>query len=93
MNNPSDNFNNFSINKLNIMPVSAGQYGNIIWNNSPSTSKQNNLKERENNESMKDNGVNNIEFDTNNNYNFYNSYSFGAKSDKNSNQKVKVLKA
>ena len=93
MNNPNDNFNNFSINKLNIMPVSAGQYGNIIWNNSSSTSKQNNLKERENNESMKDNGINNSEFDTNNNYNFYNSYSFGAKSDKNSKQKVKVLKA
>ena len=93
LNNPSDNFNNFSINKLNILPVSAGQYGNVIWNNSSSTSKQYYLKERVSDESMKDNGLNNTEPDANNNYNFYNSYSFGAKSDKNSKQKVKVLKS
>ena len=32
-NNPVDNYNDFSINKLNVFPMSAGRYGNIILNN------------------------------------------------------------
>ena len=32
-NNPVDNYNDFSLNKLNVVPMSAGRYGNIILNN------------------------------------------------------------
>ena len=37
--NPIDNYNNFATNKYNIIPMSAGRYGNIILNNSIKTSK------------------------------------------------------
>ena len=55
MTNPSDNFNNFSINKLNIMPVSVGQYGNIILNNTSSTSQNYYMKQRESRENQENN--------------------------------------
>ena len=93
MTNPSDNFNNFSINKLNIMPVSAGQYGNIILNNTASTSQNYYMKQREsresheNNDNYKINGSNS-EMRNNSEFSFGVNYEF----DKNTNKKVKLLK-
>ncbi len=37
-NNPVDNYNDFSLNKLNIVPMSNGRYGNIVLNNDLSKS-------------------------------------------------------
>ena len=92
MTNPSDNFNNFSLNKLNIMPVSAGQYGNVILNNTSSTSQNYYMKQRESRESH-DNNINitNSNSDMKNNIDF----SFGGNYDfnKNTKKKVKLLKA
>ena len=87
----SGNNNNISLNKLNSIPMNSGIYGNLIWNNSSSTSKQYYSKARESNENMIDNEINNTESDLNNNFS-YNSYSFGAKPERKTKNKVKLLK-
>ena len=72
-NNPIDNYNNLATNRYNVIPMSAGKYGNIILNNTLSSSKRfyTNRKSQENLE----NNINtkNNELKTKN----PNSYSFG----------------
>ena len=61
-NNPIDNYNNFSTNRYNIIPMSAGKYGNIILNNTLSSSKRyynnrNSQENLENNQNIQNNNL------------------------------------
>ena len=91
MTNPSDNFNNFSINKLNLIPSTSNKKGNIIFNNTLTILKKTNNfnnpieKDLQNNEIYDKNKI------LNNNINNYN---FGEDKQLNyiSKAKVKILK-
>ena len=61
-NNPIDNYNNFATNRYNIIPMSAGKYGNIILNNTLSSSKRyynnrNSQENLENNQNIQNNNL------------------------------------
>ena len=83
---PVENYLNLPTNNLNIISMNAGKYGNIILNNTASSSKEYYDKVRASNKSMKNNEINNKEIDSNNKENGFNSFSF-----KNLKQKVKIL--
>ena len=86
-NNPVDNYNNFSLNKLNIIPMTAGNYGNIILNNTLTSSKKYYENNRTNQNNMKNNNINNKSSEIN----ISNYYSVGINLG-NKPKKVKVLK-
>ena len=90
--NPVDNYNDFSFNKLNIVPMSAGRYGNIILNNVLSKSLKTDPK------GIKNTGFSQMSNRTNNIINYKSVIINSRRSDINStknnkkNNKIKVLK-
>ena len=78
------------------MPVSAGQYGNIVLNNTSSTSQNYYIKQRESRESNENNNnENKVIKSTNSDMKNNSEFSFGVnyEFDKNTKKKVKLLKA